>query len=361
MLMLAVGGALGYFGANFFLRDSGPSDYPKYYGLFILLLTPVIWLFTVGWHELGHVVVGKTQEFTFYGFTVGPFAWKPGDNGRVKFQWNKNLNVAGGVAVMLPKGEERMSQRFIWFAAGGPLASLVLAGLMYAFYLLLPTGNFLRLLSLATGGMSLLIFVATILPFRSGGFASDGLRILTFLRGGATAEADLTGLRAIAHLRAGRPHAELPIEDLRRVSENESVPGQQRLTSDYYQYYYLLAAGKIDEAGLLYASIMERIDLYPAGTQGGFHLEQALFEAVYRRDADAAAKALDKVDDGPMIEAAYPPLVRAAIAGLSGNEAAVRAELPAVERGLSRLMDQSRVPVIREWIAAWRKGETPAV
>lgn len=359
--MLTIGAALGYFGAKFFLHDSGPSDYPKYYGLFILLLIPLIWLFTVGWHEIGHVVAGKTQGFTFYGFTVGPFAWKPGDNGRVKFQWNKNLNVAGGVAIMLPEGEERMSRRFTWFAAGGPLASLVLAALMYALHLVLPTGSFLRLLALATGGMSAFIFIATILPFRTGGFASDGLRMLTFLRGGPLAEADLTGLRAIAHLRAGRPHAELPIDDFRRIANDEAIPAQQRLTLDYYRYYYTLATGEIEEASLLYASIMDRIDLYPPGSQGGFHLEQALFEAVYRRDADAAKIALEKVNEGPMIEAAYPPLVRAAIAGLSGNEAAVRAELPAVERGLSRLMDQSRVPVIREWIAAWRKGETPAV
>lgn len=363
VLMLLAGVVLGYLLTHFLQGGSEAAvrpSIPKAYKLSLLLCLPLIFLLVVGVHELGHVALGLTQKFNFFGLTVGPLSWKSDDAGRIRFKWNTNLNVAGGVAIMLPDGAEDLRKRFMWFAAGGPLASLLLAGVFYLPVLMgwLDDLIFLRLLCFAIAGMSIAIFVATILPFRAGGFASDGLRILTFARNGTTAKADLTGLRALAHLRAGKPHAELPVEDMAEVSANQDVPAQQRVTIDYYRYLHALGTGDIAAAASLYDSVMDRLDVYPAGSSGGFYLEKALFEAKYRSNLPAAEAAMEEVTDSPFTEAVSVHLAKAAIAELKGDFAGLADELPGIEAGLAKYMDQSRVPVIRNWLQEWKNSVT---
>jgi len=356
-LLIIAGGMLGYFGAKLLMpaRDTeAASLLPGNSKFYLILLLPVMYLLVVGIHELGHVVAGKTQNFDFFGLTVGPFSWKPKDGGGIRFAWNTSLNLAGGVAMMLPDGDQNLRQRFMWFAAGGPLASLLLLGVCFLIGNFLPEGTFVRFLFFALGAFSGAIFIATILPFRAGGFASDGLRIINFARNGPTAAADLAALRALAHLRAGRPHAELPAEDFAAVSADTSIPAQQRVTMDYYRYLHALGTNNIPQAAALLDSVMGRLDEYPAGTHGNFYLEQALFEARYRNNLEAAEAAFGRYTESPFTEALSIPLSRAAIAHVRGDRAAVLAEIPAIEAALPKTMDQSRVPVVRQWITEWK-------
>lgn len=365
VMMLLVGAILGYLLTHFLsggAEAAARPSIPKTYKLSLLLCLPLVFLLVVGVHELGHVAVGLTQKFNFFGLTVGPFSWKPDDVGRIRFKWNTNLNVAGGVAIMLPDGAEDLRRRFMWFAAGGPLASLLLAGVFFLPVLVgwLDGLLFLWLLCFAVAGMSSLIFIATMLPFRAGGFASDGLRILTFAMNGPTAGADLAGLQALAHLRAGKPHADLSVEEMAAVSANPDVPAQQRVTMDYYRYLHALATDNITAAAALYDSVLDRLDVYPSGATGSFYLEKALFEARYRNNLAAAEQALALTTDSPFTEALSIHLAKAAIADLRGDDAALASELPGIEQGLAKSMDQSRVPVIRNWLLEW-KSKTTAI
>ncbi|MTB51417.1 site-2 protease family protein [Lewinella sp. W8] len=352
--LLLVGAFFGYAMAKLFLGDA--SDlFPKQFGLFFILLLPLSFLFVVGVHELGHVLFGRWQNFEFFGLTVGPFSWRPDENGNVRFAWNTSLNLAGGVAVMLPNGGEQLSQRFTWFAAGGPLSSLLLALLLYVLSSLLPAGSFLAFMA---GGLSLLsavIFLATILPFRAGGFASDGMRILTFWRGGKVARADIAGLQTIAHIRTGKPYRELPLEDMVAVAEDPDIPEQQRVTMDYYRYLVALSENDVDRAGELLDSVMDRLDAYPPGVQGTFYAELALFKARYRRDLKAAESAWEKFTPIPLTEAASIHLTKAAIADLREDYTALSAELPGLKKGLPKMLDQSRRPIIEYWVREWEE------
>lgn len=316
---------------------------------------PLLYILVVGVHELGHVAAGSWQRFQFYGLTVGPFAWKPDATGKTRFHWNKSLNLAGGVAIMLPEGAEDLRHRFMWFAAGGPLASLLLVGVAYGLSQLITPPHFVYFLLITISFFSLAIFIATILPFRAGGFASDGLRILTFARNGPTAAADLAGLQAAAHLRSGRPHSELPVNDFEAVVNDENVPEQQRTTMNYYRYLHALASGNIDEAADLYAAVMAGLDNYPAGTHGTFHLEQAFFEAHYRHNLPAAEAALARNTEGPFTEPLSVHIAQAAIAALRNDRQTLAPLLPVIEAALPRTMDQSRVPLIKEWLKSWNK------
>jgi len=185
LLMLGGGGLIGYLIGGLLKGDGGgESAIPKEHGIWMFLSLLVWYFIVVGVHELGHVFAGRWQNFDFHGLTIGPFSWKPDAAGKIRFKWNTSLNLAGGLAIMLPNGDERLRQRFMWFGAGGPIASVLLALLLYGFYLLAPDRSLGAGLLFVGALLSAAIFVATILPFRAGGFSSDGLRILTFARNG---------------------------------------------------------------------------------------------------------------------------------------------------------------------------------
>ncbi|MEM1358186.1 MAG: site-2 protease family protein, partial [Bacteroidota bacterium] len=332
--------------------DVGSDGNP--YALWVLALLPVLFILVVGIHELGHVAAGLTQRFNFYGLTIGPFSWKPDAEGKIRFSWNTQLNVAGGVAMMLPEGTERLRQRFMWFAAGGPLASLLLALLAFGISRLVAEDTFLALLFVAIGAFSATICVATLLPFRAGGFASDGLRILTFARNGKTAAADLASLRALAHMRAGQPYEALPAADFAAAATDPATPEQQKITLNYYRYLHALGTGEFDAAAELLEGVMAKLDVYPDGAQYSFYAEQALFEAKYRRNLPAAEAAWAQFQENPFSEALSVHLAKAAQAELREDYVTLAAELPGIEKGLTRTIDQSRVPLINEWLKEWR-------
>jgi len=356
--MLVVGGVVGYAGARFFLADdTSASVYPDYYIWIILLFIPVLYFLVVAWHELGHVMAGKMENFTFHSFTVGPFAWKREDDGRIRFQWNRNLNVSGGVAVMLPEGGENLANRFARYAAGGPVSSLLLTLLCLGLCQVLSPGSLLRLVALVTALLSGLIFIATVLPFRAGGFSSDGLRVITLLRGGPEARADLAVLRAMALLRAGEPYDQLPIADFKAMETIEDVAPIQLVTGYYYQYLYHLSRKEIDQAETMFNMVMDNLSAYPKGLEGSFYLEEALFQAKYRGNLALAEAAFAKFVPNPMVEDMSIALAKAAIAELKDDRQAIIAEVPTIEKGLARTLDKSRVPTIKSWISAWKAGK----
>jgi hypothetical protein len=357
LLMLIAAGFFNYAITKIFFGGWAPNAAPSLpdgYGIWLLLLLPFLYLMVVGIHELGHVAVGHLQNFGFYGLTVGPFGWKPDDEGKIRFHWNKSLNLTGGIAIMLPNGTENLRKRFMWLVAGGPLASLLLSAFALGLSLLVPPSNFLYFSSLALCLLSTFAFVVSTLPSLVSGSPTDGMHILTFVQNGPVAAAELAGLLAIAHLRTGQPHAELPAERFAAVAANEETPAPQRVTIDYYRYLHALAVGDTDRAAKLYAGVMDRLDVYPKDSQGSFYLEQALFEAHYRQDLPAAEAALARYTDSPFTEAIDFHLADAAIAALRKDWKTLAPLLPAIERALPSSMDQSRAPIIKDWLNQWK-------
>jgi hypothetical protein len=146
----------------------------------------------------------------------------------------------------------------------------------------------------------------------------------------------------------------LPVEEFAAVATAERVPAPQRTTMNFYRYLHALAVGRVDEAGKLYASVMNRLDTYPEGTHGNFYLAQAFFEAHSRRNFLAAETAMEKVTDGPFTEVLSVHLAEAALAALRNDHAALAAALPAIGANMAKGIDQGRVPQIREWLGKWR-------
>jgi len=62
---------------------------------------------------------------------------------------------------------------------------------------------------LINGWMSVAIFIITMVPMRSGGFFSDGARLLRFTRGGEAAELDALLMQIVASSTSGTRPREL--------------------------------------------------------------------------------------------------------------------------------------------------------
>lgn len=292
---LAVGGligiAAGWLGARYgsaFFKGAHWSGGQK---LSLLLLLPVAWLLAVLAHELGHVLLGRTKGFIFHWLVVGPFMWKK-ELGRLRFSWNKDLNTAGGMALCVPPDSHYLRRRFLAFAAGGPLASVLFAGVVLGGSALLPapTSGVGRVLGGAlavSGSISAVLALVTLIPLRAGGFYSDGARVLNLWRGGPAGQLEVAVLSTLVTSMAGtRPR------ELARPLLDAAVALPQELPFKLYVFHYLyliaLDQGQIAEAARYLQAYRERLELMPEAFRSSVWLESAFFAAAYQHDWPAA-------------------------------------------------------------------------
>lgn len=317
--MLAAGAAIGYFGASYIggLKGSFGLSTAEKIGL-LLFLIPA-YLIVVGWHELGHVIFGRWQNFSFKRYILGPFLWSADEAGRLKFGWNKSFNLGGGAALMMPRSEDRLATRFRWFAAGGPIASIVLALICFVLTQVLPLAGFSYLLLMILCIFSTMIAIVTLIPSRVGGLASDGLRIITLGRDNPTAQADLLLLRAMVMMETGGSTQGLPQEELQRLAVDNSIPEAMRAAMGYFAYAQLLHENQIEQAAEQLEAVMALVPNMMAGTQDSYYLEQTLFQAIYQKDLGAAEHAYGQLKKGPFADAIDLRLAEAALEELRGN------------------------------------------
>lgn len=187
-LIFAFAGAeFGYY-AGKLMKQSGAKFALR--GWHMMLVPLLIWL-VIAWHEFGHVVGGWRSGFQLTLFVVGPLKLERVHDA-LRLRFNSKLGLWGGVAATAPiggkTGTEQMKRALLRIVAGGPLFSLMGALLLLpAYFLIQPSPRSAVLLGI-TGALSLLITLATMIPLSSGGFRSDGARVLQLLKGGEAAD-----------------------------------------------------------------------------------------------------------------------------------------------------------------------------
>jgi hypothetical protein len=184
------GAVLGYLGARHGTGLMLPVA-QKIHKLGLVLALPFIWLLVVGWHEVGHLVGGWMTGGRFLLLVIGPVMVRRTPAG-IRVMWNRNVNLSGGMAACLPLEPGRMTpRRAAVMILGGPVASmmLVVAALWLAAALAAAAGPapsglaILQHVTVATAGLSLVIFLVTAFPGTAGGFKTDGKRVIDLLRG----------------------------------------------------------------------------------------------------------------------------------------------------------------------------------
>lgn len=314
--------------------------------LFIALAFFAIWV-AIAFHELGHLVAGVAQGFRIALYTAGLLGVRGTERG-VRFFLNRHISLMGGLAATFPEhlqsGPE-LRRKFVRTVAAGPLASLLLS--VAAFILLsvllqnpgespspaLRTGVVFLLF---TGGISGLIFVGTMIPTRSGGFMSDGARLLSLLNGGEKSRYEEAVLAVTALLGAGKLPGEYPADLIERLTARapDSLLG---FNGHFIAFTHHLDRGETARALPLAHIVQEHISTIPKAFQGHYLKDVVFFHAFLTRDAGAAhahwANVQKQAERDPDAAAFR---VKAALALLDGHVGTAR---DFARKGLAKIAD----------------------
>jgi hypothetical protein len=357
-IVLTFGGAFLGYGIGYLSSSSNSGNTTSTPWEYKLMLIPVIlisFLIVLALHELGHVLAGLSVGFDFRMYTVGPFMIEK-EEGKLKFKWNTNLNTFGGLALCLPQSTEGLLPKFIRFAAGGPLMSLVWAMIAFGLTWALPeiTNTSLWLYSLSlflemSALFSLFIFVVTIIPMKSGGFYSDGGRIFNLWRGGYQAQLEIILLQVMAQSLTGTRPREINIEPLVEALDFP-VETSFKAYLHGFLYVYFLDIQDIIKAGEHLEKYYEYLEEIPGGYQAAVWLEKTYYEAMYEQDAVKAREYFDNAIIGAAIPKAQIYRAEAALALIEDRpEVAIQKGKDAII-ALPKSMDKGAAIAEKEWI-----------
>lgn len=359
-LLMVMGGAAGYWGAATGMKAA--AELPgEVVAAIALLFIPACFL-VIGIHEAGHALAGIAVNFDFRMYVVGPLLWDKETTGW-KFKWNKNINTFGGMVICIPPPSDDLNKRFSAYAAGGPLASFLLAALAYGAYQVLsgfaPTGagpivagNLLYIISI----ISAIIFIITMIPVHSGGFSSDGARMLRLWRGGDTARFEIMLLKIISTSMAGTRPSHYSLDDLQEaLALAEKIDAPMRVYLQYYFYYRALDNDDVDLAEQHLTAYIGQIEAIPEGVRGSVWIDAAFFYAAIKKDEARAVECFQQYKPSALIPKAIVLATEAAIASLQKDEAKTRTLAQRALAEIPNMIDRGAGILFREKIQAFLK------
>lgn len=339
---LVLGLGMGLVGAGFgFLLAKGAmglgpvNESLKSLSAWDLLALPLAWLLVVAVHESGHLAGGMSRGMRFLLIIVGPFGLVRTGEG-LAFRWYFNLGTLGGVAAALPVASAPIKPQLQRLVVGGPLSSLLLAGLCAVVFMV--SEGRVAAYAAITGALSALIFLVTAVPMRAGGFMSDGMQLLSLSRDPGMVErrARLLGLMGLS-LAGTRPR-DLDADVLRQVQEMAGNEPLFDIGAWTYSYFHAWDTGDLAAAGHWMGRIAEVFDQYPDGFRQSVAIELALHEAWQNKRLPEAQAWLGKTRGG-VVDASRRSLAEAAVAMRQGDHARAGRALDAARASLGKAMD----------------------
>ena len=358
LVMMIVGAALGYFGGKYGLKNM--VEIPKPVFLIVIIAMVPLFFLVIGFHEAGHALAGVKVGFDFRMYVIGPFLWEKSTDGWV-LKWNRNINTAGGLVLCIPRGMENISNRFVVYAAGGPVASLLLAVGSWGVYKFMGNSDFLGSMALqglaysilVMAFLSFLIFIVTAIPFHTGGFSSDGARVFRLLKGGDASVLEVLFLKLVTESFSGvRPSA------LNKADLQEALRLSLQLNSPFlvYVYSYLFQAAfdnnETAAAGDYLQQYIAESDSIPDGLRSVVWLDAAFFEAYAHKDLDAALDCFKQFQPSAMIPESMILATEAAILLLQNKHAEVLNKTALAIKKLPDMMDKGGSLSLREKLQA---------
>ena len=261
-------------------------------------------------HEIGHALGGSLRGLRLTMLIVGPVHIQRGTDGRLCWRLNRKLSYAGGMVWSAPQSTAGLRRAMLCFAAGGPVTSIVVGGLVLAIYMLweLPGatlgihGSFRDALSLGVftlGAASFGIGFVALLPRNQGTFVNDGRQILSLRRAGAAADRYAAGMALGGCMMACmRPRDWDPELVAQVISLADASP--EDLAGRRMAHEHALDRGDIQGAGEHIRYMVGHIGSAPMAWKSVINVDAAYFEAAYRRDAVSARRRLTRVWQRPV-------------------------------------------------------------
>jgi hypothetical protein len=345
--LFLAGGFVGYIAAHSGIQLL-PEGLAGWQVVVVMALLPLLYMLCVAIHELGHVLGGRLGSFRTLLFIVGPLrvertatGFRPG--------LNTSILLGGGLAAMTPVGLHDLRRRTVVMVAMGPVVSLMAGAQLLAVYqatspLLLrePTAFGTQLLAfalLALGVISLLLGLVTLVPARTGGFYSDGARMLRLMKASEETEREVALIALTGMSMAGTRPREW---DRALVEQGAGIRdgGPFEVGGRQFAYAHALDNGDIDSAREHLHAALERVDQLPAGARGSLFLAAATFHALYDGDAATARACLARARTGMMAAPHQRRLAEAAVLLAEGDVAGARSVARDAQRLAAGAMDR---------------------
>lgn len=184
-------------------------------GMFLMMF------FVVAVHELGHSVAGLIQGFKFYLFVVGPLGIKKNQDDKIKVYFNTDLSHFGGVTVTLPENDSPdNAKKFARLILAGPITSLIFGILCLVITGF--SGGFLRTLWLVGGIFSILVFLLTTIPSKTGIFYTDRKRYQRLITPGKDQNVELAILKIFGKVNQEQSYKNIDRKDMEELTTDSN-------------------------------------------------------------------------------------------------------------------------------------------
>ncbi len=315
--------------------------------LWDVLALPVLILIVLGAHEIGHVLGGLSQGMRFLLLIVGPFGWHASVSG-VRFEWNTNLALMGGIAATIPTKAGALRRRqLLVLVAGGPIASVLLT--IFAVALATVSDPRFAAYCIFIAATSFGIFLVTLIPVRSGGFMSDGMQIIDVLRGGsAVAERDALMQVFAQSLNGIRPR-DWDSSVVDRLSKMDSEEPLRSTGSALYLLYRAMDSQNSADVGRYRKLLEDSVDEYPSGFKQSIYIELAIC-AWLSGETDNARRYLE-ASQGGVVEKSRRLLAQAALAKLEGRHEDCDHDCLLAIQALAKASDAGQVKLTQDQLA----------
>ncbi len=261
----------------------------------------------VALHEAGHVLAGRLVGFRFVECRVGPAMLKRTRQG---MRLMRSGRYYGGHTRSAPMVGDHLRFRWVVFAAGGPLMTVVWIGVLVALAVAIPAVSAVAWLTAISW---VLILPLNILPIRLRGQDVDGKLILRALRSDARFERSLAlGGIAFAHQQGVRPREWA--ESLVSRALEPADETKEHLYAMQYTYAWALDSERFELAGHSMDQVMAREGeqaLAPIASSI-WALECAYFTARHRDNPTASREWLAR-GEGALFSSFLRPRALAAI------------------------------------------------
>lgn len=315
--------------------------------LWDVLALPVLILIVLGAHEIGHVLGGLSQGMRFLLLIVGPFGWHASVSG-VRFEWNTNLALMGGIAATIPTKAGALRRRqLLVLVAGGPIASVLLT--IFAVALATVSDPRFAAYCIFIAAMSFGVFLVTLIPVRSGGFMSDGMQIIDVLRGGsAVAERDALMQVFAQSLNGIRPR-DWDSSVVDRLSKMDSEEPLRSTGSALYLLYRAMDSQNCADIVRYRKLLEDSVDEYPSGFKQSIYVELAIC-AWLSGETDNARRYLE-ASKGGVVEKSRRLLAQAALAKLEGRHEDCDHDRLLAIQALAKASDAGQVKFTQDQLA----------
>ncbi len=270
-------------------------------GWLVLIAMTLLLLLTATVHELGHLLAGYLVRFRFQVLVVGPLRIS-GGNGRLRWQRQRGGSLFNGLAASLPNEMDNLARRLLYFALGGPLASLLLA--LVALGVALFLGSDLRRMldylwlwecSLFTAVVSCFFLLTSMRPGTyHNGMVADGGRILMVAAEWPQAERWQALVRLNVADMAGKRPSQWDNTLLQRavmLPENSL----DYLTGVVMNYHYWLDKNESQKALLYLDEALNLPVAWETGMRVRLVLEKAFLAAAYLQDLQMARESFAQI------------------------------------------------------------------